>query len=319
MRLRPGAPPHLTALPASAPHAGAAFGTAVALSPRWVAVGAPRAHAGAWNAGAVDVYERLPEAPGGDAHSVTVKHVARIQSPRPEASARFGAALAVSGEWLAVGEPGATGHAMQAGCVHLYRWRGDRWALQTSLRAPASAVGWHGASVALAGDVLLVGAPLAERLASIGGAHAFRGAVCEYRRTRDGTASPGHWRLRRTFTPAEDGHGFGCAVAIDARAGMAVIGSSADSTHASYGGAAWAVCLASGTVTRLPCPAPGDDEGLGAGVACAEGLAVIALGGNPERSPPPPGRVHLLRLPPAPPMWRSPYPHLPWLWPRWPP
>jgi hypothetical protein len=266
--------------------AGAAFGQAVAMSERWIVVASPRADAGAFDAGAVDIYDRQHQD----------ECVARQFAPRPSASGWFGSAVAVDGNWLAIGEPGHDGPAQNSGCVHLYAWNNGAWTYCESLRAPASAIGWHGAAVALAGDVLLVGAPLAQR------ADGARGVVVAYR------LRGGAWTLERTIAPSADGHCFGSAVCISADGLRAGIGSSADSAQASFGGAAWVSDLGSGALQRVRCPAPAHDQGLGAGICMGRDILVVASHGDPELSPPAPGIVHVLV---AAPTQRSRYPRPP--------
>jgi hypothetical protein len=320
--------PLLTALEPPQLDAGDAFGTAVALCDRWIVVASPHATEGALHCGRVDVFRRSYAA-SGHAHA---RHHVRIVPPSPEASAWFGASVAISNDWLAVGEPGrdrtgdsdarACAHEhgreqeheqIDAGAVHLYHRNGDSWILHSSLRAPASAVGWHGATVALAGEFLLVGAPIAARCPSTkGAASPSRGVVSLYR--LQSHASAPTWRLERSFAPSSDGHGFGCSLAtvphdssvaasmshaavahVGNTLPLVVVGSIADSLVAPYGGAAWMLDLESGSVERLPCPDPREDEGLGRGVAASAEWVAVSVGGNPEQSPPAPGRVHLLR------------------------
>ncbi len=294
----------LVPLGPTVPQAGARFGAAVALSDGWIAVASPHANAGAVHSGAVDLFQRVRVPGAGDA----VRSIARLAPPGPAASGWFGASVALHGETLAVGEPGHGDGFPSAGLVHVYRLRGGRWTLEQTLRAPAGASGWHGASVALAGDCLLAGAPLAVR--------ALRGAVAIHQRVG------GAWRATHAVHPPCGGHAFGCAVALDAPARQAAIGSSADSGDARspgapYGGAAWLLDLRTGTVERVPCPPPAAREGLGQCVAADDGWVAVGVGGDPEASPPPPGRVHLLR--PAFTRWRSPSPRRAWRRPRRPP
>jgi FG-GAP repeat len=78
--------------------------------------------------------------------------------------ARFGGAVAMDGDTLAVGAPAenlAAGD--EAGVVYVYLRTGDQWALQQRLLAADGHGGvTFGASLALDGDTLLVGAPHAD-------------------------------------------------------------------------------------------------------------------------------------------------------------
>ncbi|MFM1935674.1 MAG: hypothetical protein RI990_633 [Planctomycetota bacterium] len=274
----------------------AEFGAAVATDGRTVVVASPRADAaGLHDSGAVDVFRV-----SGTRSSRRAVHVARLISPEPTVSARFGAAVAVDGDWLAIGEPGAGHGTPRPGAVHMYARTATGWALHESLRASAGAVGWHGASVALAGANLLVGAPFA--LAD-GGADPGSG------RPRTGTAQwyaliDGTWSRQRTFGPgdvAADGTGFGMAVALHGP--WAAVGAPGLDAAGEDSGAVWVIHLETGRSQRLAAPhgAPGD--GLGAGLAFlaprergASLTLAASMSPDPER-PPVPGQVELFTLP----------------------
>ncbi|HEX6737417.1 MAG TPA: hypothetical protein VF310_03990, partial [Vicinamibacteria bacterium] len=79
----------------------------------------------------------------------------------PQADAGFGRAVAVSGETMVVGAPtcrGANGQ-INEGAVWVYTRDGAGWALQQRIANPRSVGDNFGTSVAIAGDVLAVGAP----------------------------------------------------------------------------------------------------------------------------------------------------------------
>lgn len=293
VQLHTPGPAQLTELQSRHPQAGAGFGAAVAIGKRWIAVGAPAASDAAFRAGAVEVFERVHAPPGREP---TLRWVARIASPDPQSSARFGAAVAIGEDTLAVGEPGWNGESYDEGRVHIYMWQGEAWRHHSTLRASAGAMGWHGASLALAGEVLLAGAPNALRASGSGTSWAHRGSVVQYRRRQ------GQWRVERVVAPARQGHGFGSAIALDASTGLALVGASADSSAAPYGGGAWVVHLTAGEAWPLHLGTVREHEGAGAGVALAGDVAIVGLMGPPESSPPPPGRVLVVPLSP----WRPP-------------
>lgn len=240
------------------------FGAAMATDGRTIAIGSPRADEGACDAGAVDVYE-LPDGGGPP------RFVARLVSPSPARSARFGAAVAVDGAWIAVGEPGAGDAFPRAGTVHLACREGEAWRITESLRAPAGAVGWHGASVALAGCDLLAGAPVARPAGGSGAT----GSAAWWR------LEGGRWGLREVIAPPEgaSGDGFGMSVALSG--GWAAAGSPGRDLGAEDTGCAWAFDLANRVHWRLDPPAT--QEGRGFGSCVRFGDAAGAARAGPDR------------------------------------
>ena len=272
------------------PRERAEFGGAVAVDGSTAAIGSPREGGIAWDAGAVDVFDV-------DAAAGTARHRARLVSPAPTASGRFGAALAVDGGCIAIGEPGAHGSGpdtLDSGAVHLATLVGGSWSITHTLRAPAGDGGWFGASLALAGDDLLVGAPIA---ASPDGTRC--GSVRHYRR------SGGAWMPHRVLRhPApEPGAAFGSSVA--ARDGWFAVGAPGDDREGEDAGAAFAGDLRSGRLRRLHAPSRAAGTGLGAGLAFGEGTGrpptgprrFLAVSGrrDPELSPVP-GAVELFGM-----------------------
>ena len=131
-----------------APAAGDFFGAAIAGDQGQVLVGTPLDASGGPSAGAVYLF---------DGDSAALVHA--IPNPRQSADL-FGAAVAL-GQWLAVGAPLAAGETGVVGTV----WIFDRatGALVRRLENPRSgAYDSFGAAVALLGDRLAVGAPLAD-------------------------------------------------------------------------------------------------------------------------------------------------------------
>lgn len=271
------------------------YGAAVATDGRTVVVASPRADmSGLHDSGAVDVFRLV-----GARSTRYAVHVARLASPAPGVSARFGAAVAVDGDWLAIGEPGAGRGTPRPGAVHLYSRTPTGWVLHESLRASAGAVGWHGASVALAGANLLVGAPFAS---ADGGADPGstmpRAGSVEWHALIDG-----RWSLRRTIVPegtVADGMGFGMGVAL--HGAWAAVGAPGDDAGGEDAGTVWAIHLPSGRLQRLdpPLRAPGD--GFGAGLAFLPPTVrgsplMLAASMRPDAELPlVPGRVELFAL-----------------------
>jgi hypothetical protein len=71
----------------------------------------------------------------------------------------FGNSLALSGDTLAVGTPGATDLGPDSGTVFLWGRVNDDWQIQTQLHAPDGATGERYSVLSLQGDTLAVGAP----------------------------------------------------------------------------------------------------------------------------------------------------------------
>jgi hypothetical protein len=89
-------------------------------------------------------------------------HVVELTSSEAvETNASFGRALAMDGDLLAVGDPSAPGAGFVSGIVHLYRRGPSGWQLEQKVRPinfQTSALEF-GATLALADDRLVVGAP----------------------------------------------------------------------------------------------------------------------------------------------------------------
>lgn len=92
----------------------------------------------------------------------------QITSPAPVAGAHFGASVAMTDEFLVVGEPYATVDGLvESGQVYVFVRSGNTWVLQTRLfeslpGAPLNlrvAGGHFGAAVAISGEHILVGQP----------------------------------------------------------------------------------------------------------------------------------------------------------------
>ncbi len=72
----------------------------------------------------------------------------------------FGFALSLDGDTLAVGARGDSDITLEQGAVHVYQREGGAWIAQARIDPPqVNSQGYFGASVSVAGDRLLVGAP----------------------------------------------------------------------------------------------------------------------------------------------------------------
>jgi hypothetical protein len=164
----------LVAPAAAGEAADAAFGSVLAISGDTVVVGSSES---AW------VFVRA-----GDGFQLEQRLVPSDESPIDS----FGATVAISGDTVVVGAP-HQGSTVHPGAAYVFVRTGSAWAEQAKLVASdASAADRFGASVAVGGDVVFVGAPgsaVAGR-AEQGKAYAF-------------VRSGGAWSEAQTFTAAD--------------------------------------------------------------------------------------------------------------------
>jgi hypothetical protein len=126
---------------------------------------------------------------------------------------RFGAALAIDGTVALVGAPMESQAGLSAGAVYVFRRTGDAWTFeQKLLDASPTPLARFGSSIALLGDMTLIGAPLDGSIGSVV-QFAFNG---------------GSWVQQQTLNAADPqaGGGFGSAVSITTAPGglVAAIG-----------------------------------------------------------------------------------------------
>ena len=120
------------------------FGTAVALDGTTLVVGAPSA--GAPAAGAAYVF------------TLRRRHLERADAAgRPVADDLFGRAVAVRGERLGVGAPGAGGGT---GEVRMFRGSGATWNPDGGAFIPSDAAESFGSALAMSDDTVAIGSPL---------------------------------------------------------------------------------------------------------------------------------------------------------------
>jgi hypothetical protein len=151
---------HDTRLELAEPSPDGSFGSCVAISGDTVAVGAPRmAGAAGERQGAVFVFERT---------GMTFAEPLEIRADGGAADDEFGCALALDGDTLAVGAIGATTDRgtedfdVHEGAVDVFTRSGGAWP-QTKRLSASDGRSWDlfGQSVALSGDTIVVGAPIA--------------------------------------------------------------------------------------------------------------------------------------------------------------
>ena len=185
----------------SDPAAGSRFGHTVHLSGDDIAVGAPqRTEAGAVGDGAAYVFHRNQG--GADQWG----QVRKVVSPHPGAQRKFGNAVRLSGNRLAVGEPAADGKVhvfgRNTGGANQWGWEGTAHAHQGDV---SDLLGF---AVALDGDRLLAGAPTHGSVWS-----AFTGAAFLFGRNIGGTNQWGREKLLFHEMDITNGF-FGTSVAV---------------------------------------------------------------------------------------------------------
>lgn len=85
--------------------------------------------------------------------------VGGFRSLEPRSDDQYGLAMAVDGEWAAVGAYGDAKNGRDAGCVYLYRLRDEVWHFTERLYAPgATSADYFGFSIDISGDRMVVGA-----------------------------------------------------------------------------------------------------------------------------------------------------------------
>jgi hypothetical protein len=154
------------------------FGSSVAMDASRFVVGEPEASAGNYaKAGRVHIYRYT---------SNNAVLEATIAPGSPQQSAKFGRAVGISGDYMAVSSPhrdvGMLPVIGSAGSVNVYHWQGNNWVATATLTAPDRAEGdQFGQTLYMDGEYLAVGVELKK----INNLHE-AGKVYVYRRT--GTA-----------------------------------------------------------------------------------------------------------------------------------
>ncbi len=160
-----------------------AFGSAVAMDDRRLAVGAPFTESGSDDGEVGMVY--IFDFDGADwSETATIEHAGGLSGDA------FGASLALDGDLLAVGAPGDDQSVLDAGLVRIFRKVGDDWNSEIMLvDQNAEAEGAFGADVDAQGDWVVIGVPGS----SVAGPTQ-SGAVVVYRRVNN------VWTLQQTLT-----------------------------------------------------------------------------------------------------------------------
>lgn len=238
---------------------GDEFGSAVALSGGFAAIGARGDDDGGNQAGSVYVYRLDPQAGWTLAQT--------LRAPDAAAADEFGAAVALDGDTLVVGSRLDDDLGSQSGSAYVFVYDGSAWVFeQKLLAADGAAQDNFGVSVAVHGGRILVGAERADALGSDSGA--------AYVFVWDGSA----WVQIGRLVAWDGGPGdrFGCAVAL--RADRAVVGASRHDEGGLDAGAAYAFSLSDRGAfphQKLSAQPPVQGDQFGGAIAIGEGLLAV--------------------------------------------
>ena len=245
------------------------FGYAVGVSEDHAIAGAPRAIVGELlDRGAAYVFRR----DGG-----TWTESSKLVAPDGGGGSFFGAAVAIDGDAAIVGAPFEQGGGFEEGAAYAYRRSGAQWVYEQRLVSPEYvAFGVAGLSVAVDGDIAVIGAPDSD----VGGVE-FAGLVHVFAR------GAGVWQPLATLTaPAPvAGGAFGSAVALDGE--LLVVGAAQEPGGAlAAAGAAYVYRRDAADPqgyafeARIASPAPAASALFGASVAVSGASAVVGSIGD---------------------------------------
>jgi len=183
------------------------FGSAVAVNGDRIVVGS------IWNviddkldAGSAYVFEKVDG---------SWQFLQKLTAETPSEAALFGSAVAIAGDWIAVGARAARSPDFDQGRVTVFqRQANGRYLFRQTLAPPGTAAfDFFGASLAMQPSNLIIGAPGARRVGSVAGGRAYHYAL-----------QNGVWSLQNELGDAlgSAGAGFGLSVAINESAQMLV-------------------------------------------------------------------------------------------------
>lgn len=250
--------------PGTNAQAGAQQGYAVAADGNIAVVGAPHDDVGTTDSGVAKVY---------DATTGAFQHT--LKNPSPEASARFGWSVAVSGLRVVVGAPYAGTGPIYTGRTYVYDLTGPVPTVPVAtLTNPSPAYqDYFGTSVAISGNLLVVGAYGDDTGATD------TGSAYVYDLTSVTPTVPVTTLTNPTPAQYEK---FGYAVVISAT--RVVVGAPSDNTGAIQAGSAYVFDLASAIpnvpVLTLTNPSPQGGDGFGSSAAFSGTRLVIGAAGD---------------------------------------
>ncbi len=252
------------------------FGVSTATYGDWVLVGADFDGEGPYPLGAVYVYQRS----GSD----WVYHQ-KLTPSDPHDVYRFGASVSVWGNWAAIGTSSFVGVDCP-GAAFLFEWDGTNWVERQKLAAAdAGPDGVFGGAVALADDLLVVGAPRAE----VDGLP--KGAAYVFRRT-GGTWSR---EAKLTAADAESEDSFGSAVV--GRGDWVIVGAPREDTRGEDAGAAYVFHWDAAAWTQhqkiVGSDVAADDRFAGGQAIAFDGIRLLIGAPHPDWDPGAPGAVYV--------------------------
>jgi len=238
------------------------FGTAVAISDDIAVVGADLDDDAGDDSGSAYVFTRTNGAWGR-------VEIAKLTASEGVEGDRFGGAVAVGADVIVAGASFHSGPAERAGAAYVFERRGEGWEEAATLTASdAGANDRLGLSVAVSGETVVVGAPLAGR----------GGAAYVFESSGDGA-----WEQTAKLTPTEGALGdfFGGSVAIGGD--TVVVGASGRTLEAGAPGAAYVFRRDAGTWTEaaeLTASDAASEDLFGNSVAISGDLIVVGSYGN---------------------------------------
>jgi len=194
------------------------FGDSVAIDGDVIVVGASRDDDAGYSSGSAYVFEYRRRWIGTE----------KLTASDGAADDEFGTAVAVSGDLIVVGAPFDDGVGVASGSAYVFVIDDQGWSQDQKLTASDSATfDRFGFSVAISGDVALVGASRDSHIAGeAGSAYVFWFDGADWIEEQKLIASD-----------AADGDGFGTSVSLDGD--VAVVGSPFDDDYGSYSGSAY--------------------------------------------------------------------------------
>ncbi|KAK7237652.1 hypothetical protein SO694_00098076 [Aureococcus anophagefferens] len=190
----------------------------------------------------------------------------------------FGFSVAVSGDLVVVGAYGNADAGSYSGSAYVFRTTNDgaSWTQTAKLLASdAAAYDWFGTSVAVSGDLVVVGAPYNDD-AVLGSAYVFR-------TTNGGTTWSETAKLVASDAAEDDKFGFSVAVSGD----LVVVGAYGNADAGSYSGSAYVFRTTNDGTTwsetaKLVASDAAEDDYFGFSVAVSGDLVVVGAWGNAD-------------------------------------